>query len=89
MDIRRPPTLDLLPDGRFRQPAAGPALSFRVLVGAVLVALVAGGLALAALAISVLAVLVPVALIAAAVAWATVQWRRWRAGLGRGRALHR
>jgi len=83
---RRPPLLDMLPDGRFRS-VAGPPLSLRILVGAALLALVAAGLAIAALAISVAAVLLPVALLAAVVAWATLRWRRWRAGLrlqGRG-----
>jgi len=86
---RRPPTLDMMPDGRFRHVAGRAPLSLRILVGAVLLALVAGGLAIAALAVSVAAVLVPVALLAAAIAWAMVQWRRWRAGLRRGRALSR
>jgi len=83
MDRRTPPTLNMLPDGRFRH-VAGPPLSFHILVGAVLLALVAGGLALAALAVSVAAVLVPVALLAAVVAWAMVQWRRWLTTLRRG-----
>lgn len=82
----RPPTLDMLPDGRFRG-VAGPSLSFRILVGAVLVAVVAAGLALAALAIWVVAMLVPVALLAAVVAWAALRWRQWRAGLRRSRGV--
>ncbi len=79
---RRPPLLDMLPDGRFRGVAGSP-LSLRILVGAALLALVAGGLAIAALAISIAAVLLPVALLAAIVSWATLRWRRWRAGLRR------
>lgn len=86
---RRPPTLDLLPDGRFRTAPAGVPLSLRVLVGAALLALIAGGLAIAAVAVSVAAALVPVALLAAVVAWAMLRWRRWRAGLRRGSALTR
>ena len=89
---RRPPTIDLLPDGRVR-PArptlVGPALSLRLLVGAALVAAIAGALSLAALAISILSLLVPVAVFAGFVAWATMRWRRWRAGLGSGRSVFR
>lgn len=84
---RRPPTIDLLPDGRVRP--AGPALSLRLLVGAALVAAVAGALSLAALAIWVLSLLIPIAVLAGFVAWAALRWRRWRAGLGGGRSVFR
>lgn len=84
---RRPPTIDLLPDGRVRP--VGPTLSLRLLVGAALVAAVAGALSLVALAISILSLLVPVAVLAGLVAWAAMRWRRWRASLGGGRSVIR
>ena len=86
---RRPPTIDLLPDGRVRPAPAGPALSLRLLVGAALVAAVASALSLAVIAIWVLSLLIPVAVLAGFVAWAALRWRRWRASLGGGRSVYR
>jgi len=77
---RVPPTLDMLPDGRFRTapPVAGVPLSFKLLVGAILVAVVAGSVAIAAFALWVLSVMLPVLVLAGVGAWAAVRFRRWQ-----------
>jgi hypothetical protein len=77
---RIPPTLDMLPDGRFRTPPPPPGvpLSFKLMIGAVLVAVVAGAIAFAALALWVLSLILPVVIIAGAFAWVMVKVRRWQ-----------
>jgi hypothetical protein len=81
---RRPPVLDMTPDGEFRDVARPPASTLdRVLarVGgvAVLTALAAGGIVIAGLAILFAAIALPVLIIAGAVGGGTLWWRLRRA----------
>ncbi len=82
---RRPPVIDMTPEGEFRDaPAPRPAsLLDRALarIGAVgmLVALVAGGLLLAGLALLAISILLPVALVAGAIGAGSLWWRIRRA----------
>ena len=75
---RIPPTLDMLPDGRFRSAPRGVPLSTKLLVGAVFVAVLAGAAAIAMLALWLLTMLIPVVLIAGLIAYAAYQVQRWR-----------
>ncbi len=81
-----PPTLDMLPDGRFRAPPrpAGMPLSTKLVIGATLVAVLGGSLAVAALAVWVVSMILPVVIIAGAVAWAAMRFRRWQLLRGQG-----
>lgn len=82
---KRPPVLDMTPDGEFRDPVPPPPSSRldRVLsrVGgvAMLVALAAGGLVLAAVAILFAALALPVLIMAGAVGAGSIWWRLRRA----------
>jgi UDP-N-acetylmuramyl pentapeptide phosphotransferase/UDP-N-acetylglucosamine-1-phosphate transferase len=81
---RRPPIIDMTPEGEFREPPLRrPSRFDRVLarVGgiAILLAVAAGGLVLAALAVLSLAVLLPVAIVAAAIGAGSLWWRLRRA----------
>lgn len=76
---RRPPTIDLLPDGSFR-PAPPPLripFSYKLAIGGVVVAALAVSVAVAAAAIWVLSMLLPVIIVAVAVAWGAMRWRKW------------
>ncbi len=75
---RTPPTLDMLPDGRFRPAPRGLPLSTRLMVGGVIVAVLAGAAAVAMLALWLLTMLIPVVLIAGIVAYAAYRVQRWR-----------
>jgi hypothetical protein len=82
---RRPPVIDMTPEGDFRDaPAPRPsgmldrALA-RIGAAGMLVALVAGGLLLAGLAVLAIAVLLPVALVAGAIGAGALWWRIRRA----------
>ena len=77
-DPSRGPTLDMTPDGEFREPPPGP-FAARVFRVAVLVAAVAAIACVAALALWFALVLIPVALIAGLVAWGALRWQLWRA----------
>jgi hypothetical protein len=74
-DDRR--TLDMTPDGQFRQPPGrsglpgrgGLPIMQRIFLGAVVVATVAGGFALSALAFWLAMFMLPVALVAGLIAW--------------------
>ena len=77
MSDRRPPELDLLPDGSFRRPARPPIVT-RIFIWAVAVAAVAGALAIAAFALWIALILIPVALIAGVIAWAALRFQLWR-----------
>ena len=85
---RPPPTIDMTPEGSFRDtlytraPGTRAPLSFKLLLGATIVAVLAGAAAVAALALWFVALLLPVMIIAAGVAWATLKYRRWRRGSG-------
>jgi Flp pilus assembly protein TadB len=82
---RRPPVIDMTPEGEFRDPvpprAAGPLDRALARIGAagMLVAFVAGGLVLAGLALLAISVLLPVAILAGAVGAASLWWRMRRA----------
>ncbi|BDG72831.1 hypothetical protein Rmf_27600 [Roseomonas fluvialis] len=82
---RRPPVIDMTPDGEFREPAApraaGPLDRALARIGAagMLVALVAGGLLLAGLAVLAISILLPVALVAGAIGAGSLWWRMRRA----------
>jgi hypothetical protein len=78
MNQRRPPELNMTPEGEFVAPPAAP-ISSRILMWAVVVAIVAGALSLAAFALWLALLILPVALGAAVVAWALYRYRVWRA----------
>jgi carbon starvation protein CstA len=77
---RRPPTIEMTPDGRFTTPPrSGLPLSTRILIGAVLVAVIAGMVAVAALAFWLAVTLIPIALIAGLIAYVIFRIRIWQA----------
>jgi len=86
---RRPPVIDMTPEGEFRDAAAtgangrpaGPLDRALARIGAagMLVALVAGGLLLAGLAVLAISILLPVALVAGSIGAASLWWRMRRA----------
>jgi hypothetical protein len=82
---RRPPVIDMTPEGEFRDPAPARPLGTldRLLarIGAlgVVVALAAFGLMLAGLAILAIGVLLPVVLVAGGLGAASLWWRARRA----------
>lgn len=92
MAPRQPPTLDMTPDGRFREPLRQPGLgagrglpwSVKLMLGGVAVAVLAGMAAIAALAMWVLSMLLPVMVIAGGVAYAAFKYRQWRHRGARG-----
>lgn len=90
---RRPPVLDMTPEGDFNDPAPPPRVSrvdrFLGRVGgiAVLVALAAGGLVLAGLAIMFAALALPVLIVAGAIGAGSIWWRLRRARQ-QGRPVH-
>lgn len=90
---RRPPVLDMTPEGEFRDSAPPPRRGTldRILgrVGgiALLVALAAGGLVLAGLAIMFAALALPVLIVAGAIGAASIWWRLRRARK-EGRPVH-
>lgn len=82
---RRPPVLDMTPEGEFRDPTPPPApgkldrLLGRVGGIALLVALAAGGLVLAAFVILFAAIALPVLILAGAIGAGSIWWRLRRA----------
>lgn len=82
---RRPPIIDMTPEGDFRDPAPPRRASRldRVLarVGgvAMLLAVLSGALVVAALAVMAFAILLPVAIVAGLVGGGTLWWRIRRA----------
>ncbi|WP_426957889.1 cbb3-type cytochrome oxidase assembly protein [Muricoccus radiodurans] len=91
-DPRRPPVLDMTPEGEFRDPAPPPHLLrggswldralLRLGGLSILAAVVVGGLVMAASAVLILGLLIPVALVMGLVAFGTLWWRARRAGRG-------
>jgi hypothetical protein len=83
--VRRPPVLDMTPEGEFRDPPPPPApgtldrILARVGGVAVLVALAAGGLVLAAVAVLFAAIALPVLIVAGAIGAGSIWWRLRRA----------
>lgn len=77
---RRPPVLDMTPEGEFRDPMPRPATGFdrllaRLGASATLVALGAGFLVLAGIALVFAALAVPVLLVAGAIGAGSIWWR--------------
>jgi fatty acid desaturase len=83
MSDRRPPELDLLPDGSFR--SRRPPVTARIFAWAIVIAVVAAALAVAALALWFALILIPVVLVAGLIAWLAFRYQVWRAGQGRSR----
>jgi hypothetical protein len=78
MSDRRPPELDLLPDGSFRQ--RRPPVAARIFAWAMVIAATAAALALAAFALWFALILIPVVVLAALIAWLAFRYQVWRAG---------
>lgn len=82
---RRPPIIDMTPEGEFRDPVPPRAMGTldrmlaRVGAAGILVATVAVGLVLAGLAILAIGILLPIALVAGAVGAGSLWWRMRRA----------
>ena len=74
----RPPTLDMLPDGRFRPVRQGMPLSTKLMLGGFIVAVLAGAAAIAVLALWLLTLLIPVVFVAALIAYVSFSVQRWR-----------
>jgi hypothetical protein len=90
---RRPPVLDMTPEGEFNDPAPPPRAGTldrflgRIGGAAVLVALAAGGLLLAAVAVMFAALVLPVLIVAGAIGAGSIWWRLRRARK-QGRPVH-
>jgi hypothetical protein len=82
MENRRPPIIDMTPDGRFAAPPASfqPAWPIKLGAIAVIVAVTTGFLALAALFLWIALWLIPIALIAGGVAYVALRFQMWRLG---------
>ncbi|MDR3537125.1 MAG: hypothetical protein P4L71_11555 [Acetobacteraceae bacterium] len=78
MTPRRPPEIDMLPDGSIRPPSR-PPVATRVFIWAVIIAAAAGALSLAAFALWVALIILPVALGAAVIAYVAFRFQLWRA----------
>jgi hypothetical protein len=83
---RRPPVIDMTPEGEFRDAAepratGGPLDRLLARLGAagMLLAMVAGGLVLAGLAVLAIGILLPIALVAGLVGAGSLWWRARRA----------
>jgi fatty acid desaturase len=77
MSDRRPPEIELLPDGSYR-PRRAPVAA-RIFAWAIVIAVVAGALAVAALALWFALILIPVVLVAGLIAWLAFRYQLWRA----------
>ena len=78
---RVPPTIDMLPDGSFRQPPPHiPAfpMAGKLMVAAVAVAIIGTAVLVAIAAIWLISMILPVVLIAAAIAYGLYRYRRWQ-----------
>ena len=80
METRRPPLLDMTPQGEFRTPGFRLSWPMRVGLLALGVSLAAGLAASAALLIYLALILIPVAIVAGAVAYVALRLQLWRAG---------
>jgi fatty acid desaturase len=78
MSDRRPPELDLLPDGSYRP--RRPPVAARIFAWAIVIAVVAGALAFAAFALWIALLLIPVVVVAGLIAWLAFRYQVWRAG---------
>ena len=77
MSDRRPPEIELLPDGSYR-PQRAP-LAARVFAWAMVVAVAAGALAVAAFALWFALILIPVVVVAGLIALLAFRYQLWRA----------
>lgn len=77
---RRPPTIDMLPDGSFRTPYQGLPLSTKLMIGGAIVAALAGSVVIAMLALWLVTMLIPVVVVAALIAYIAYRVKRWRLG---------
>ena len=75
---RTPPTLDMLPDGRFRPVRQGVPLSTKLMLGGVIVAVLAGAATIAVLALWLVTLLIPVVFVATLSAYVSFRVQRWR-----------
>jgi len=78
MSDRRPPELELLPDGSYRP--RRPPVAARIFAWAMVIAVVAAALALAAFALWFALILIPVVVVAGLIAWLAFRFQVWRAG---------
>lgn len=77
---RVPPTIDMLPDGSFRQPPRPPVvpLSAKMILAAIVITAVGVSVLVAALAIWVVSMVLPVVVMAGAVLYGLYRFRRWQ-----------
>ena len=80
MQTRRPPLLDMTPQGEFRTPGFRLGWPMRSGLVALGISVVAGLVASAALLIYLALILIPVAIVAAAIAYVALRLQIWRAG---------
>jgi hypothetical protein len=80
MQTRRPPLLDMTPQGEFRTPGFRLSWPMRVGLVALGISVVAGLVAGAALLIYLALILIPVAIVAAAIAYIALRLQLWRTG---------
>jgi fatty acid desaturase len=76
MSDRRPPEIELLPDGSYR--SRRPPVAARIFAWAVVIAIAAGALAVAAFALWFALILIPVVVAAALIAWLAFRYQLWR-----------
>jgi hypothetical protein len=77
MSDRRPPEIELLPDGSYRP--RRPPIAARIFAWAIVIAVAAGALAVAAFALWFALILIPVVVVAALIAWLAFRYQLWRA----------
>ena len=75
---RTPPTLDMLPDGRFGPGPKTLPLSTKLMIGGAIVAVLAGAIAIAMVAIWLIMMLIPIMIVAGVIAYAAYRIKRWR-----------
>jgi fatty acid desaturase len=76
MSDRRPPEIELLPDGSYR--SRRPPIAARIFAWAVVIAIAAGALAVAAFALWFALILIPVVVAAALIGWLAFRYQLWR-----------
>jgi fatty acid desaturase len=76
MSDRRPPEIELLPDGSYR--SRRPPIAARIFAWALVIAVAAGALAVAAFALWFALILIPVVVAAALIAWLASRYQLWR-----------
>jgi fatty acid desaturase len=76
MSDRRPPEIELLPDGSYR--SRRPPIAARIFAWALVIAVAAGALAVAAFALWFALILIPVVAAAALIAWLAFRYQLWR-----------